>query len=63
MALRMPPTSTAATANVGVSKVAKPSRKPPAMRVVTKGWWTLKERRAGTEEVERCNGERAKASA
>lgn len=33
-----------------------PHRRPPPMRVVTKGWWTLDERQADIEELEGENG-------
>ena len=51
-------------ADAGHSTVKKPSgetqrqpplphRRPPPMRVVTKGWWTLEEREADVEELEK----------
>jgi len=39
-------------------------RTPPPMRVVTKGWWTLKERRESAENLERQDrGEHSKPAA
>jgi len=55
------PASPAAQENAGAFDRSQ-ARKPPPMVIVTKGWWTLKERRASPDEIEhRAFAERAKA--
>jgi len=38
------------------TKLQMPS--PPPMRVVTKGWWVLREEKATVEELEQADNER-----
>jgi hypothetical protein len=42
---------------------AVPPRRVPDMRVVTKGWWTLREERVPVEVLEQEDRERARKTA
>ena len=42
------------------TKLQMPS--PPPMRVVTKGWWVLREEKATVEELERADNEAGTAA-
>ena len=57
LAVRKPESlpSAKSTARQDTHKAARPrgGRPAPAMQVITKGWWTLREERAPVEELER----------
>jgi hypothetical protein len=47
-----PPKPAFKAVKTGVSSRPGEVRKPPAMQVVTKGWWTLREKRKSAETLE-----------
>jgi hypothetical protein len=46
------PADSKTAGDAGQAPASPPHRRPPPMRVVTKGWWTLEEKPADIEELE-----------